>query len=281
VIEEAANGEFVRYETEVMGDEGLATIDFSVKPVTDETGEVTSIIVEGRDITAQRQRRQHLDVLQRVMRHNMRNDLTKVRNWAQVMSTEPDSHARAAHFDRIVSVLDKWDDMSTKLKQIQHAIQSEKIHWADVDPASLVSEIVSERNNAHPDATIETTTAAVESQQTPSLLRSVLTQLIDNSVEATEQGAAYVEVSLSQPDTVWLEFTVRDSGPGMPHAEAEMLETGEETQLTHGSSLGLWMVRMFVKQVGGDVSVDVSEAGTVVTLRIPAHQHREPQPRAL
>jgi len=49
----------------------------------------------------------------------------------------------------------------------------------------------------------------------------------------------------------------------------EVLETGEETPLNHGQGLGVWMVRMLVAQVGGDVSVDVTDGGTTVHLRIP------------
>lgn len=63
-LDRAANGEFVRYETDVQGDNGLKTIDFSAKPI-DAGGEPSLIVVEGRDITAQRRQRQHMQVLQR------------------------------------------------------------------------------------------------------------------------------------------------------------------------------------------------------------------------
>lgn len=51
-IARGASGEFVRYEVDVLGaDRGVATIDFSIKPVKDETGKVVLLIPEGRDIT--------------------------------------------------------------------------------------------------------------------------------------------------------------------------------------------------------------------------------------
>jgi PAS domain S-box-containing protein len=121
-INRAANGEFVRYETEVRGADGLATIDFSVKPVTDDDDDVSLLVVEGRDITAQQQQRQHLDVMQRVMRHNMRNDLTKVRGWTQVMSEESDPEKRAEQFETVERVLDKWDEMTEKMGQIRQIV---------------------------------------------------------------------------------------------------------------------------------------------------------------
>ncbi|HEY9599410.1 MAG TPA: PAS domain S-box protein, partial [Cyanophyceae cyanobacterium] len=51
-IQRAALSQFVRYEVEIRGFGNLrATIDFSLKPVTDETGNVVLLIAEGRDIS--------------------------------------------------------------------------------------------------------------------------------------------------------------------------------------------------------------------------------------
>lgn len=49
----AASGEFVRYEVEVQGTGNtVATIDFSIKPIRDQQGNVIQLIPEGRDITS-------------------------------------------------------------------------------------------------------------------------------------------------------------------------------------------------------------------------------------
>jgi len=51
-IEAAARGSFVRYEAELLGPDGqVSTFDFSLKPLTDDNGQVVLIIPEGRDIT--------------------------------------------------------------------------------------------------------------------------------------------------------------------------------------------------------------------------------------
>jgi PAS domain S-box-containing protein len=48
----AANGEFVRYEVDIRGaGKTIATIDFSLKPVLDDAGNVVLLIPEGRDIS--------------------------------------------------------------------------------------------------------------------------------------------------------------------------------------------------------------------------------------
>jgi PAS domain S-box-containing protein len=57
----AALGQFVRYEVEILDPENnLATIDFSLNPIRDETTKVISIVSEGRVITELKQAREEL-----------------------------------------------------------------------------------------------------------------------------------------------------------------------------------------------------------------------------
>lgn len=51
-IAQAARGEFVRFEaTHPLADGTLATIDFSLTPIRDESGAVVLLVPEGRDVT--------------------------------------------------------------------------------------------------------------------------------------------------------------------------------------------------------------------------------------
>jgi PAS domain S-box-containing protein len=55
-IQQAAAGNFVRYEVEIQGQgQDTAIIDFSIQPITDETGRVVLLVPEGRDITDRKQ----------------------------------------------------------------------------------------------------------------------------------------------------------------------------------------------------------------------------------
>ncbi len=54
-VEQAVSGELSRFETTMEGDDGQLIIDFSLKPVKNEKGEVSLLIAEGRDITTNKQ----------------------------------------------------------------------------------------------------------------------------------------------------------------------------------------------------------------------------------
>jgi len=64
-IGRAAAGEFVRYEAQVLGAGGeTATIDFSLNPVRDDSGAVTMLVAEGRDIEDARRAERALRISQ-------------------------------------------------------------------------------------------------------------------------------------------------------------------------------------------------------------------------
>jgi len=57
-VRQARNGDLFRDEIRVQGAEEELVIDFSVRPVTDETGTVTRLVAEGRNITERKEREQ-------------------------------------------------------------------------------------------------------------------------------------------------------------------------------------------------------------------------------
>jgi len=62
-VEHARNGELFRDEVRVQGSDRTAVTDFTVRPVTDENGEVTLLVPEGRDITERKEYVRRLETL--------------------------------------------------------------------------------------------------------------------------------------------------------------------------------------------------------------------------
>ena len=102
----------------------------------------------------------------------------------------------------------------------------------------------------------------------PLRLRQILLNLVNNAVRFTQKGE--VELSLIGPhdatDQARLEFSLRDTGPGIPPAERERLflpferlETSSSPKLS-GSGLGLAISQRLAMALGGAIQVE-SEAG--------------------
>ncbi|MFB6278709.1 MAG: PAS domain S-box protein [Salinibacter sp.] len=89
-IDRAAAGEFVRYDVEVQGSEQNVVIDFSIRPVTNEKGEVTLLIPEGRNITelkSLKQRERRLEQARNLLAQAQR--LADVGGWKVDLRGEP------------------------------------------------------------------------------------------------------------------------------------------------------------------------------------------------
>ena len=99
----SAKGEFVRYEVEFKGANRTATIDFSLKPVADETGKIVLLLPEGRDITESKQAQVAL-----------RQQVERERLIAQIQS-------------RIRSSLDIEDILNTTVAEVREFLATDRV----------------------------------------------------------------------------------------------------------------------------------------------------------
>jgi CheY-like chemotaxis protein/anti-sigma regulatory factor (Ser/Thr protein kinase) len=107
----------------------------------------------------------------------------------------------------------------------------------------------------------------------PNRLGQVLTNLIDNAVKFTHEGEVRVRV---QPRGDFLEFSVADTGIGIPEGKCHLLFesfTQVDSSFTRrfgGTGLGLAISKGLVDLMGGEISVRSREGkGSVFTFTIP------------
>lgn len=107
-------------------------------------------------------------------------------------------------------------------------------------------------------------------------LGQVLSNLIDNAIKYGGRGT--VEVGGAPLEEGWLQFWVRDEGPGIPEAaRARVFERFFRADKSRvrtqagGTGLGLAIVKNLVQAHGGDARVEsVEERGTTFFIKLPA-----------
>jgi signal transduction histidine kinase/DNA-binding response OmpR family regulator len=94
-------------------------------------------------------------------------------------------------------------------------------------------------------------------------LRQVLINMIGNAVKFTEEGEIAVEISAREaaPGKTVLRFRVRDTGPGIPPDEQELIfgafeQAGSTARSFGGAGLGLAISARFVEMMGGHIEVE-------------------------
>lgn len=242
-------------------------------------------IVIARDVTEQRDREQRIQVLNRVLRHNLRNAVTVIQGHASLIG-EQDSSLKRQHVRPILEEINDLTATADKARGVERTL--DRNSNADlIEATEAVRSVVDRARAAHPNARIISQIEEPGSKATtPTVDGSVvdaLNELVDNAIEhhsssddgepTDEGGDPAVEITVQtvayQP-TSRLEFTVADDGDGIPETERRAVLEGQETQLEHGSGLGLWLVNWIVQNAGGDLRfADRSDGGTIVTLSFP------------
>lgn len=218
-----------------------------------------------RDVTQLVHRQQRLQVLNRILRHNVGNDLTVVLAWADELRESEDQQS-AAMGQRIAEKAEDLVTISKKARDIEQMLDAA----ADVESVALsplIEEVVATVCEEHPDAVVEVSVTAAELRTNRALLTTMLTELVGNALQHNT-GTPHVVVEARRRDEA-VDLTVRDDGPGIPPHELDPLRDGEETPLQHTSSLGLWLLHWGAQALGGRVAVDSTTDGSTVTVTLP------------
>jgi len=212
-------------------------------------------------IVGKRQELNVLDeVLARILRHNVRNDLNVIRGRAELLVDEA---SETDHAERIVDTADEILSTAINAKQIRRIVDR-RGEFVATRIDRLVRSAVEGVAGDYPDAEIGVgPLPGVELELHPHFEYAVR-HAVENGVEH-QSGESWVTVRAATLET-GVVIEVEDDGPGIPEAELDPLAAGEETQLVHGSGAGLWIVDRVVRYSGGTVEFDTSDSGTVVRL---------------
>lgn len=255
------------------------TFGVTASPLTDTTDTQVGHTLVLQDITAERRRRQRLGVLNRVLRHNLRNDLSVVQLYAeQLVETGRGETPELAA--TIGAQADGLLELGEKARRAADALDTEGDRRA-IPVAAIIGEAVDDGETVtdggeerERDGVTVTVPAGLAARVDPAPLALAVSNLVEN---AREHGAPPTRVT-AEGDGDEVVIRVRDEGAGVPDHELDMLRAETETALEHGSGLGLWLVRWGVDAVGGELTVDTTD-GTTATLRVPglvADTEREP-----
>jgi PAS domain S-box-containing protein len=272
-IEEAADinahireGEVVQRELRRQTDNGVRDFLVSVVPVEGSDGDAGFFIAI--DITEQRRRDRRLKVLNRVLRHDLRNAMNVVLGYVDLLGSSPDSTERAAEVVRRRA--EEMVSLSEKARTIEEALHAGDADAGATDVVSLVRRRLSAASTDYPD--LETSTElpdrALARVRDPELLAAAVDNVVENAATHADRPDPHLDVSVAVDDErVRVRFA--DEGPGIPEQELAVLESDEETQLEHLSGLGLWLVNWVLEHTDGEATFESTDSGSVVTFALP------------
>jgi PAS domain S-box-containing protein len=201
------------------------------------------------DVTGVKQRETQLEVLYRLLRHNLRNRTTVIQGTAEEIAVRDDTDEFAPLGRRIYEASQDLVDASNTARTIQHVLEGGGS--IDSKPVDTVAAEIEQRLAAEFDAEIP---VRVETDGTVAASGNLLTavrELVENALEHAADDPA-VEVTLTERSDGGVSVAVHDDGPGVPDEEWAVVAGDREiTQLQHASGLGLWLVKWVADDHGG------------------------------
>jgi signal transduction histidine kinase len=246
------NSETVELETNT----GRRKFDPQVTSFTDQHDRRLGSLLSLREVTERELRKQRLEVLNRVLRHNLRNRIDVIKSNAEAITDATTSD----YADTIRDSADELTDLSSAARATDKLL-SRQPAASDGDLSEAI------RDQIPTDATVAVT---IDTPDTASLytdweiLRSALESAMENAIKHAEES---VTVSVEQLSDGY-SITVTDDGPGIPDTEVASLKAETETSLQHSTGLDLWQLKWSVTKLNGDLSLDVTD-GTTVRIEVP------------
>lgn len=260
------DGQTDTYEIEISTQDGdRLPVELGVGVFTYE-GEPATIVAI-RDISERTDRTRQLRVLDRVLRHNLRNDMTTIQGYAETIRAEVDDVEEETTM--ILETSKKLMQTVDKEREIVEVI-AERPEQTDIDVADLCRRIAKTASDAHSDAHIDLQLPEEAFAVATRKLGRAIEELLDNAIVHSDREAPEVAVAVeSRAETVRIQIT--DDGPGIPEEEVNVLTREYDVApLYHGSGLGLWLVNWIVRQSGGTLEFSENEPrGSVVTIELP------------
>lgn len=233
----------------------------------DEYGRLLGHSFVFHDVTDRKRREQRIQVLNRVLRHNLRNDMNAVNGYAELLEDQPADPGEYAR--QIQDVATRLISIGEKAREIEELFSARQAP-RESDLRTVIDSAVEELRETHGDCEISANIDGGEMQVNGPVLTAVVRELLDNACRHNDAANPAVTVeTTATPGDEALSIQVRDNGPGIPDHELTPLEEGAETELEHGSGLGLWLVDWGVTMLNGNVEFEADDPrGTVATVRL-------------
>ena len=215
---------------------------------------------------------EELALLNRVVRHDIKNDVAVIAGHTQTLADQLDDDDAAA-LQPVLGAATHITDITNTVGEFLDVLGGDSD--PELEPIDLTAVVTNECRNAR--SSYENAVIRVDDEfptgvavAATELLSSVFQNLLTNAVTHNDKQTPEVTISgTDRGDSVVVH--VADNGPGIPEdRREEIFGRGEQGLESPGSGIGLYLVDTLITLFGGAIEITDNEpTGSVFTLTLP------------
>ncbi|KYC53608.1 MAG: sensory histidine kinase AtoS [Candidatus Methanofastidiosum methylothiophilum] len=235
------------------------------RPIKNEKGELKGVFCVGSDITERilsenriRELNETLSILNKILRHDILNDLTIVANSLDMINTPDDFYKCKA-----LNALDKSISLIEMIKELEHAVTTDdKLKYCPL------REIINQIIVNYPEVEFKVSGDCIV--YSDDAIFSVFHNLIRNAIIHGKSDR--IDIDISNKENI-CEVRVADYGTGIPdHIKDRVFEEGYSHGDSRNTGLGLYISKKVIERYGGSILLEDNEPkGAVFILTLAAH----------
>jgi len=222
------------------------------------------------------QRNTELALLNQVVRHDIRNDVTVILSWGDTLTAHVDDDG-SEHLDRMLNAGKHITNITETVGDFLDVLEGNSDpELRPIDLEGVLINEVEKARSAHDDVTVTLTVNHKGRLQVAAteLLSSVFRNLLNNAVTHNDKPEPEITVHVEvQAETVTVD--VADNGPGVLDGQKdEIFGRGEMGLESSGSGIGLYLVDTLVDMYDGTVVLtDNDPEGSVFTVQLQRYRN--------
>jgi len=234
---------------------------------------VTGVVI---DITRRKQveedlrrKNEQFSLLNRIVRHDIRNDMTVITGWADLLRADLPAEYDDK-LDRIHRASQHTSELTEDVRDVMELLEGDDEF--DLHPVSLKHVLTDEVERVR--TSFDQVEVRVEEipdvqVQANAMLSSVFGNLLNNAVQHNDAETVRITIEAEHTDGT-VRVRIADNGPGIPEQQrVEIFEKDTKGLESEGTGLGLYLVETLVTAYEGDVWITDNEPkGAVFTVQL-------------
>lgn len=226
------------------------------------------------DISNRIQEKEYIQVLNRILRHNLKNRLTVILGNTRIIMEESDGEKIKENANNIMRSATDINKLIDESDTIRGIIKDSDPDIRSVQLQPIISNSASSVLEQFENAKIEVECQSNLYVNAGVKLDVAIESLIDNGLRHNNSDNPKIKINCQKISNNKVSIDIIDNGVGIPQEDANILESNKTiSQLNHSSGLGLWMTKWIINSYHGNIKVNKSRSmnGTKITLILKSY----------